>query len=1450
MPGSSFIRQLITIMLAVAPTVLNAVGTELLYLSGQGPDDAVEWDFRVSAGRRAGEWSTLPVPSNWEMHGFGTFQYGNVNPFTATETGEYRHRFQVPPEWDGDRIFLTFEGVMTETEVRINGTQAGAPFRGGFFTFRYEVSALLDYGGENLIEVEVRRLSSDSSVNAAENRGDYWVLAGIYRPVYLERRPAEHLQWVALHARHTGQLTANIQFTPVGGPRRLEMQLMTMGGDPVAPPVSIGLLTGQTTATQSETFPGVLPWSAEFPNLYLLEVRLLEDEQVRHVVRERFGFRTIEYVHPQGFYVNGVKVLFRGANRHEFWPTTGRAVSRDLSVADLELLKEANLNAVRTSHYPPSRHFIEECDRLGIYVLNELPGWQNRYTLAAAQPLIESMVKRDHNSPSVVLWGNGNEGGHVAGGEAEFARWDRQGRAVVRGRHGTQNGFVTTDHYPTWNDLQNHLNNANTVFMPTEVLHAMDDGGGAAGLFDFWEAMWAANNSAGCFIWAVFDEGLRRDDLGGIISVQNNNAPDGFLGPFREKEASYHGIREIWSPVQPRFSIPEAGDASLLLENRFHHTNLDQCRFLWRLGRFPGPGEASLEPFIWSASADAEAPSIAPGAQGSLPLGLPEDWRVHDALQLTAWDPHGREIFTWTWPLVSRPAVRHRVVQGTPVPSNLTIQGDRILVSAGLRTYQFSGTTGRLLEAAVEGVPVGLRDGPRLVAASSAVQENASRVDWRQEGADWVIEAIMDGSSQMKALRWRVQSNGWLRLDYRYELQGPNGWFGVTFDYPSTIDRIRWLGQGPYRIWRNRTHGQAVGTWLKTANNTRTGREWVLPEFRGYHGGLYWAQLEGAASPQVTVVSDQDLSLRLLTPSYGSTSFAPIAPPFPPGALSFLDAISPIGDKFTAAAALGPSSQVAVAAGSYSATLHFHFGALSPGGSSGTLPEPAISPAPGIYEDRVAVTLDPMVARATVHYTLDGSDPTPASPTAQPVQIAQSSTLRARSFGPEAEPSAIVSATYTITHNPPAVVSVEALSASKVAVRFSEAVDPASATNPANYAMSGGVVIHGAELVEPDLIWLNLSELASGSFALTVSDVRDLGGTPMVAPQSSTLVHDRDLVAFWRFDELEGDTASSDTLLERALSLVSHQWVEGRYANAVAFPGGQTSGGTFEAPGSDLEEFAVSVWVWIAGRGNSDFPRILSLGAGAVEFMLSFENARRTLVFNAQSHGDWIATGNPLPPNETWFHLALSFDRATSGAPAMYINGAPLAVTTKGGSTGVYRTSGPGRIGNRSDGGRAFHGRLDQFRLFNRHLAATEIASLAAEPPPSPFENWMARFPLPASARGPGEDPDRDGVVNLLEYFHGGSPIVPRSARTLSLDASATSSDMIAFVFDRALLLPGLSWRIEHSPDLSPGSWIGLESWTEEILQQDADSEHLRVLLDWPGRSTRFFRIVVTQDSP
>lgn len=682
--------------------------TERVYLSGKGPADAIPWDFTVTGGRRAGEKATIPVPSNWEQHGFGTYSYGETTP-RSEEKGLYARRFSAVPDWKGKRVRIVFEAAMTDATVKINGVQAGRTHQGGFYRFSYDITPLLKLGVENTVEVEVSKASADRLTDRAERASDYWVFGGLFRPVWLEISPMEAIDHVAIDAQADGAFTADVRIAADREATRVEGQIVTRAGEAVGRPFSVAIPAGGAGRVRLATqVSSPRLWTAETPNLYEARLTLYKGDEAIHATSQRFGFRTFELREGDGLYLNGRRILLKGVNRHSFRPETARSLNPEDNWADVRLIKSMNMNAVRMSHYPPDPALLEAADELGLYVLDELSGWQNAHGTEIGRQLVREMVERDVNHPSILFWDNGNEGGWNRELDGEFSLYDPQNRRVLHPWE-VHDG-IDTKHYSPYPDLVRRAAGPH-LLMPTEVIHALHDGGGGAALSDYWQVIEESRFGAGAFLWAFADEGVARTDRGGQVDVFSTYAPDGVVGPNHEKEGSYDAIREIWSPV--RIADPHVArfEGRLRVENRYDFTTLDQVRFDWKLLRYPAAGKRGA--MTTTASGQTMGPATAPKAAGELVLDLPPRWRDADALSVTATGPDGETTHTWVWPLKG-PALP---VVGKGARTAIEQDAGGVTLTAGPVTATFDPATGLLRQVTRGGRTFDFKNGPRLVFA-------------------------------------------------------------------------------------------------------------------------------------------------------------------------------------------------------------------------------------------------------------------------------------------------------------------------------------------------------------------------------------------------------------------------------------------------------------------------------------------------------------------------------------------------------------------------------------------------------------------------------------------------------------------------------------------------------------------------------------------------------------
>ena len=638
------------------------------------------WRFRLAAGllelSRGFErpefddsgWAELEVPSCWQLAGSGAPAYTNVTyPFPvdpprvpdANPAGEYRYRFEVPEGFALARGVLRFEGVDSCFAVWLNGVRLGDG-KGSRLPTEFDVSATLRHG-RNVLAVRVHQWSAGSYLEDQ----DMWWLSGIFRRVRILARGLEDFFVHADFDPARGTGTLSVQTTvPTAGPARLSVpELGLDGADPAGPHV----------------IEGVEPWSDERPRLYAGEL-VAGDERIA----VRIGFRRVAVVDGV-LTVNGAPILLRGVNRHEWDPRTGRTLTAQTMLADVLTMKRHNINAVRTSHYPPDPAFLGLCDAYGLWVIDECdlethgfafegwrgnpsddPAWREAYLDRAAR-----MVERDKNHPCVIAWSLGNEAGTGAN-FADMAAW-------IRGRDGSRLIHYEGDHEkcsyadvysrmyvgypelaaighrqePRTADPEHDAHRRGLPFLLCEYAHAM--GNGPGGLRDYQELFDVHPRLAGGFVWEWIDHGIeqaasdgtRYYAYGGDFGEEvhdGNFVIDGLVFPDRTPSPGLLEYKKVIEPV--RIGVdPRARTISV---RNLHHTRgTGYLRWGWLLeedGVPLGRGDLAVPVVRAGEAASAGWPRELTGLLDD--VGGGELWLTVTAVlgEAESWAPAGHEI--------------------------------------------------------------------------------------------------------------------------------------------------------------------------------------------------------------------------------------------------------------------------------------------------------------------------------------------------------------------------------------------------------------------------------------------------------------------------------------------------------------------------------------------------------------------------------------------------------------------------------------------------------------------------------------------------------------------------------------------------------------------------------------------------------------------------------------
>jgi beta-galactosidase/beta-glucuronidase len=773
-------------------------------------------------------WGELPVPSCWQLHGYGAPHYTNVQyPFpvdpprvpTENATGCYRRTFVLPAAWRGQRVHLRFEGVDSAFHVFVNGHEVGYS-QGSRLPAEFDLTAVVR-PGMNVLAVRVYRWSDGSYLEDQ----DMWWLSGIFRDVYLLARPNTHISdfvvrtdLAAAGARAAVALRISLRghTTPWRGSCRAELLDEEMR--PVAQalvPVDLSAAPPPTETTVELELPVAAPhlWSAEDPYLYHLTLSLSDGTgRTAEAVAQRVGIRTVT-IEDGLLKVNGRRVLFRGVNRHEHHPDLGRTIPLAHMVQDVVLMKRHNINAVRTSHYPDDPRFYDLCDRYGLYVIDEADlechgmaeaGDWNRLSddpewTAAYVDRVERMVQRDRNHPCVILWSLGNESGfgrnHVA--MADWVHAHDPTRPVhYEGDREARVADVFSTMYTAVDELV-RLGARTDLQKPhilCEYAHAM--GNGPGGLQEYQQAFATYPRLQGGFVWEWLDHGIRRRTADGRTYFayggdfgdrphDGNFVIDGLVSPDRVPSPGLCEYKKVIEPV--RVEAVDLRRGRFRIHNLYDFISLDHLRLCWTLesGGVPvASGSLSLQGIGPGESGERWLPPLpptAPPAYLRLTLVLAQD---------TIWAPAGHEVAWAQFPWDPAAADADSAPAGAP-PCRHAWSGERVSVEAEGSTlvlraadgvFVFDRTLGRLLTWTASGVRL-IRSGPVLDFWRAPTDNDIRGAlrEWRRARVDQLQHRVDD-------CRWDRSDGGQrVRLTVAVRIAPPSLAWGLSCVYTYAV---------------------------------------------------------------------------------------------------------------------------------------------------------------------------------------------------------------------------------------------------------------------------------------------------------------------------------------------------------------------------------------------------------------------------------------------------------------------------------------------------------------------------------------------------------------------------------------------------------------------------------------------------------------------------------------
>jgi beta-galactosidase/beta-glucuronidase len=839
-------------------------------------------------------WKKLPVPSNWQMHGYGRPQYTNVNyPYPVdpphvpadNPVGVYRRTFTLPAQWKGGQTFITFDGVDSFFYLFINGQPVGFS-KVSHLPAEFDITRFVR-PGENHVTAQVFQWNDGSYLEDQ----DMWRLSGIFRDVFLTSLPTVRLRDVIVRTTLQGDdalLTVIAEIA--GGEGALSAKLLDADGKLIAEGsernelVDFGLRLSNPRK-----------WSAEEPNLYSLILTLNSPNAKTVIHRIAVGFRSIE-TKAGRLLLNGVPIKLHGVNRHDTHPDTGHAVTYDDMLRDAVLMKQHNINTVRTSHYPNDSRWLDICDRLGLYVIDETdlethglqpagdwnqlsqdPAWK-----AAFVDRAERMVHRDKNHPSIIMWSLGNESGWGENHEAMAAKIrELDPTRLIHYEGGGGNApclDVVSVMYPTVEKLiaEGERSDDPRPYFMCEYAHAM--GNGPGNLREYQDAIDKYPRLLGGCIWEWVDHGIRQQtpdgrewfayggDFGDIPN-DGNFCIDGLNFPDRIPHSGLIEYKKIIEPVRVEADLSRG---ELKIFNRYAFRNLNCLQGLWRETNGEktfSQGTLSpldVSPGEWMRMTLAGLPTVVEKRGRWLELSFV-------AAEASEWAPKGFEL---AWAQFELPKMPVRS-NPKPLPSipELTAEqlGSRLALRGQTLALDIDLLHGTIARWESQGISL-INSGPtpylwRAPTDNDRYIEN----DWRKHGLDRLaLRVASNFIEQISPAEVLVHFTGTLGaaglrpiadVEIQYMIHGSGDVviktsivpkvelltlprFGLRAILSGKLDRFAWFGLGPHETYRDRRDSGRVGAWRGTVADQHV--PYIRPQENGNKSDVRWATVTDA----------------------------------------------------------------------------------------------------------------------------------------------------------------------------------------------------------------------------------------------------------------------------------------------------------------------------------------------------------------------------------------------------------------------------------------------------------------------------------------------------------------------------------------------------------------------------------------------------------------------------
>ncbi len=864
-------------------------------------------------------WETIPVPANWELNGFGIPIYVNVPyeftknpeppkvPYDYNPVGSYRKTFNVPANWIDRQVFVHFGAVKSAFYIWVNGQRVGYN-QGSKTPAEFDLTPYIRTG-ENLLAIEVYRWSDGSYLECQ----DFWRISGIERDVYVYSTPKLHIRdyFIKTDLRDNYEnawleVEMNLRRynEKAGKSGSMEMELLDASGEQVRTAKRDWEFKSEDGDEKIFTFgkPIFEPqkWTAETPYLYTLLVTL-KDKRGRtlEVLSSKIGFRKVEIVEGQ-LLVNGQYVYLKGVNRHEHDPTTGHVVSEESMIEDIQMMKQFNINAVRTSHYPNDPRWYELCDEYGLYVVDEPNieshgiGYDLDKTLGnnpdwgeAHLQRTQRMLERDKNHPSIIIWSLGNEAGNGVNFYATY-EWIKKrdtSRPVqyerVQDKWGKDANFdyntdIIAPMYEWADDLVAFAaKHPDKPVILCEYAHAM--GNSVGNLKEYWDIMEANPQLQGGFIWDWMDQGLYKTlDNGKTIFAYggdygDENTPsdanflcNGLLLPDRTPNPHLWEVKKVYQYIKVEAVDLEQG--KIRIDNQYAFKGLDDLYLHWQIladGKPLKEGKMMDLPIPAGTDVTIRLEDFSLQKQDDVEYFLNVSFRTKAATDMI---PANHELAVEQFGIEN--TLKSKVNEtnsGTSISlkemgEEYVIEGEDFTVSfnkrKGLMT-SFKNKNTELIEAPLQpnfwrapnDNDYGAELPTKLKVWKTAFEEaTLTKIETQKAGASEIVVKTVWNLLKVQALQtivYRVFGNGKIVISNKFVTQSKNQpmlpKFGMKMKMPKGFDSIAWYGRGAHESYWDRKTSALVG--LYEGKVSEQVHPYVRPQETGNKSDVRWATL-------------------------------------------------------------------------------------------------------------------------------------------------------------------------------------------------------------------------------------------------------------------------------------------------------------------------------------------------------------------------------------------------------------------------------------------------------------------------------------------------------------------------------------------------------------------------------------------------------------------------------